>query len=115
MIGLIKDVDSIAVRILMELNVNPQKMYNEINKVLNEYDEETGLGQNGNSNAKSMNNTSFNKTQTLNQFGDDLTKKALEGKLYLIQVIGTGFLCGEPLYKSAETQFLFLCHNSITS
>ena len=81
LIGLIKDVDSIAVRILMELNVNPQKMYNEINKVLNEYDEETGLGQNGNSNAKSMNNTSFNKTRTLNQFGDDLTKKALEGKL----------------------------------
>ena len=81
LIGLIKDVDSIAVRILMELNVNPQKMYNEINKVLNEYDEETGMSSNGNSNAKSMNNTSFNKTQTLNQFGDDLTKKALEGKL----------------------------------
>ena len=37
------------------------------------------------------------------------------GPLYLIQVIGTSFLCGEPLYKSAETQFLFLCHNSITS
>lgn len=37
------------------------------------------------------------------------------GPLYLIQVVGTGFLCGEPLYKVAETQFLFLCHNSITS
>ncbi len=28
-----------------------------------------------------MNKTSYNKTQTLNQFGNDLTKSALEGKL----------------------------------
>ena len=81
LIGIMKDVDSIAVRILMELNVNSQKMYNEIIKVLNDYDEETGNGVFNNSNSKAINNTSYNKTQTLNQFGNDLTKAAMEGKL----------------------------------
>lgn len=81
LIGLMKEVDSIAVRILMELNVNSQKMYNEIIRVLSEYDEETGNGTFNNTNDKTMNKTSYNKTQTLNQFGNDLTKSALEGKL----------------------------------
>ena len=81
LIALMKEVDSIAVRIMIELNVNSQKMYNEIIKVLNEYDEETGGVFNNNSNSKNMSNTSYNKTQTLNQFGNDLTKAAIEGKL----------------------------------
>ncbi len=33
--------DSIAVRIMMDLNVNPQKLYNEIVKIINE-DEQSG-------------------------------------------------------------------------
>ena len=81
LIALMKEVDSIAVRIMIELNANPQKMYNEIMKVLNDYDEETGGVFNNNSNSKNMSNTSYNKTQTLNQFGNDLTKAAIEGKL----------------------------------
>ncbi len=80
LLALMKEVDSIAVRIMIELNANPQKMYNEIIKVLNDYDEETG-GVFNNSNSKNMSNTSYNKTQTLNQFGNDLTKSAIEGKL----------------------------------
>ena len=52
LIGLMKEVDSIAVRILMELNVNSQKMYNEIIRVLSEYDEETGNGTFNNTNEK---------------------------------------------------------------
>ena len=81
LLALMKEVDSIAVRIMIELNANPQKMYNEIMKVLNDYDEETGGVFNNNSNSKNMSNTSYNKTQTLNQFGNDLTKSAIEGKL----------------------------------
>ena len=81
LIALMKEVDSIAVRIMIELNANPQKMYNEIMKLLNDYDEETGGVFNNNSNSKNMSNTSYNKTQTLNQFGNDLTKAAIEGKL----------------------------------
>jgi ATP-dependent Clp protease ATP-binding subunit ClpC len=38
LIGIMREGDSIAVRIMLELNVNPQKLYNEIIKVLNEYD-----------------------------------------------------------------------------
>ena len=76
LIGIMLEGDSIAVRILMDLNVNPQKLYNEIVKVINE-DEQIE-----NSKAQDKNNLgSYNSTNTLNQFGTDLTKKAREGKL----------------------------------
>ena len=75
LIGIMKEADSIAVRIMLDLKVNPQKLYNEIVKVINEYDsnEET-------STPKGKPN-SYNSTPTLNQFGSDLTKVAKEGKL----------------------------------
>lgn len=76
LVGIMREGDSIAVRIMMELNVNPQKLYNEIVKVINEGDE-NGQNETGNSN----NSGSFNSTPTLNQYGADLTKKAREGKL----------------------------------
>ncbi|MCP6082543.1 hypothetical protein NL341_26470, partial [Klebsiella pneumoniae] len=74
LIGILKEGDSIATRILFELDADPQKIYNEIIKMLNEQGEteeqkeQTGTG-------------SFNSTPTLNQFGTDLTKQAREGKL----------------------------------
>ncbi len=77
LIGIMREGDSVAVRIMMDLNVNPQKLYNEIIKVINE--DETA-----NNNDKQANNKqkgSYNQTPTLNQFGGDLTKKAREGKL----------------------------------
>ena len=40
LIGIMREADSIAVRIMLDLNVNPQKLYNEIIKVINNY--ETG-------------------------------------------------------------------------
>ena len=46
LIGIMHEGDSIAVRIMMELNVNPQKMYNEIVKVINE-DEQIDNARNG--------------------------------------------------------------------
>ena len=36
LIGIMKEADSVAVRIMLDLNVNPQKLYNEIVKVIND-------------------------------------------------------------------------------
>jgi len=73
LIGIMREQDSIAVRIMLELEVNPQKLYNEIIKVINEENETANKG--------TTNKSSFNSTPTLNQYGSDLTKLALEGKL----------------------------------
>ena len=75
LIGIMRESDSIAVRIMIDLNANHHKLYNEIVKVINE----------SNFNEESNKNTSksdtYNSTQTLNQFGTDLTKIARTGKL----------------------------------
>lgn len=79
LIGIIKEGDSVAVRILLDLNVNIPKLYNEIIKVLNE---DESVKDDENTPGKSTSRRgSYNSTQTLNQFSDDLTKKAEEGKL----------------------------------
>ncbi len=73
LVGIMREGDSVAVRIMMNLNVAPQKIYSEIVKLIKEGEE-----------ANSDNNKtygSFNSTPTLNQYGTDLTKKAQEGKL----------------------------------
>ena len=77
LIGIMREGDSVAVRIMMDLNVSPQKLYNEIVKVINEEDNATNNPR-ANSNKA---NGSFNSTPTLNQFGTDLTKQSTEGKL----------------------------------
>ncbi len=77
LIGIMREGDSIAVRIMLELEVNPQKLYNEIVKVVNEYDNNST----GETETNTKVNTSYNSTQTLNQFGSDLTKLAEIGKL----------------------------------
>ncbi|MFR0922750.1 MAG: ATP-dependent Clp protease ATP-binding subunit [Clostridia bacterium] len=83
LIGILREGDCVAAKILLDLNVNIPKLYNEIIKVINE-------GEDYNSNDDSTNNVngakrrgkgSYNQTPTLNQFGEDLTKKAEEGKL----------------------------------
>ena len=78
LIGIMREGDSVAVRILLNLNVNPQKLYNEIVKVLN--DDESILNEEKKS-TNSKVGASYNQTQTLNQYGTDLTKRAIEGKL----------------------------------
>ncbi len=79
LIGILREGDCIAARILLDLNVNIPKLYNEIVKVINEGEE---LSSNDNSSRhNNKKNGSYNSTQTLNQFGDDLTKKAEQGKL----------------------------------
>lgn len=75
LVGIMQEADSVAVRILLDLNVSPQKIYNEIAKVINEED----FVQNDLVDNKYLG--SYNSTQTLNQFGADLTKQARDGKL----------------------------------
>ena len=75
LVGIMQEADSVAVRILIDLDVSPQKIYNEISKVINEED----LIQNDS--IENNNIGSFNLTPTLNQFGADLTKQAKDGKL----------------------------------
>ncbi len=80
LIGILREGDCIAAKILLDLNANIPKLYNEIVKVINE-------GENYNSadeqsgNSRQRGKGSYNQTPTLNQFGEDLTKKAEEGKL----------------------------------
>ena len=72
--GILAEGDSVAIRILVDLNADPQKLYNEVIKALNEQSET-------NDDEEDSNKGSYNSTPTLNQFGTDLTKKAKEGKL----------------------------------
>ena len=76
LIGIMREGDSVAVRIMMDLGIDPRKLYNEIVKVINE--DEADANSNRVTEKKSG---SFNSTPTLNQFGSDLTKQAREGKL----------------------------------
>ena len=76
LIGIMREADSIAVRILLDLGINPQKLYNEIVKVLEE-DEDINSGDS----SQNRKTGSFNSTPTLNQYETDLTKSASLGKL----------------------------------
>ena len=76
LMGILREGDSIAVRILLDLGVELPKLYNEIINVINEAEDVSRESKTNN-----KQNGSFNSTPTLNQFGEDLTKKAKEGKL----------------------------------
>ena len=75
LIGTLREGDSIAVRILLNLNVNLPKIYNEIVGVINEVENATGIK------GETKKISSKGNTPTLNQFGEELTKKAIDGKL----------------------------------
>ena len=75
LIGIMKEGDCVATRIMLEEDVNPGGLYNELVKVLNEEGEES------NESNSSSSKGSYNSTPTLNQYGTDLTKQAKEGKL----------------------------------
>ena len=75
LIGIMKEGDCVATRIMLEEDVNPQGLYNELIKVLNEEGEES------NESNSSLSKGSYNSTPTLNQYGTDLTRQAKEGKL----------------------------------
>ena len=72
LLGIMKEGESVAVRILMDLGVDPQKMVSDIVRMLNE--ETPGSA------GTQVNNSGSANTPTLNQFGRDLTDMAREGK-----------------------------------
>ena len=77
LIGVMREGDSIAVRIMLDLGVNPQKIYNEIINIV----KESSDNPESNFIKGKYNEGSFKSTPTLNQYGVDLTKKCQEGKL----------------------------------
>ena len=76
LVGIIKETDSLANKILVTLNVTSDDIYSDIAKTLNEF--ESGITDNL---QDKQENNSYSNTQNLNQFGNDLTKQAMEGKL----------------------------------
>ena len=75
LIGILREGDSVAARILLELNANPQNLYDDILKIIKEEEEHKTKT------TRTETQSSFNSTPTLNQYGTDLTKSAEEGKL----------------------------------
>lgn len=72
LLGVMREGESVAVRILMDLGVDPQKLLNDIVKMLSE----EAPGAAGEPKSTSANTN----TPTLNQFGRDLTEMAREAK-----------------------------------
>ena len=81
LIGILREGDCVAAKILLDLNVNIPKLYNEIVKVINEGEDYNSSDDSSNNSNGGKRRGSYNQTPTLNQFGQDLTKKAEEGKL----------------------------------
>ena len=71
LVGIIKEGESVATKVLMDLGVDIHKLYNDIFIALDKKD---------NGDASQTKNKS-SKEQTLNQYGIDLTNMAEEGKL----------------------------------
>jgi len=72
LLGIMKEGESVAVRILADLGVDPQKMFNDLVRMLNEDAPVAG--------GEPKNISSQTNTPTLNQFGRDLTEMAREAK-----------------------------------
>ena len=69
LVGILEEPESIAFKILVELNCNTDKLFLDISKVLNDY-----VDTQVSSNEKNIN-------KNINQYGVDLTQKAKDGKL----------------------------------
>ncbi len=76
---MLKEGDSIALRVLSNLNADIKEIYQDILKVVTETASEENKIKNKITKEKS--DSDFSQTPTLNQFGTDLTKIAKEGKL----------------------------------
>jgi ATP-dependent Clp protease ATP-binding subunit ClpC len=71
LLGLIKEGEGVATRVLENLNVDLSKVRSQIIRSLGENTESSSSGS----------STNRSKTPTLDEFGTDLTKKAADGKL----------------------------------
>lgn len=79
LIAVLRESESIAVKILLELGVSPQKLYNEILGLLN--DSGTGAETGGEPGGAHYGKGGKSNTPTLMKFGRDLTKMASDDKL----------------------------------
>ena len=75
LLAIMKEGDCVAVRIITELNVEISKIYNEIAKVINEEESDREIKKD-----LERRNGSYSLTPTLNQFGEDITLQAEDGK-----------------------------------
>ena len=75
LLAIMKENDCVAVKIITDLDVEISKIYNEIAKVINEEESDKDI-------PKDISNIrgSFATTTVLNQFGEDMTLRAEEGK-----------------------------------
>jgi len=73
LLSILNDKDNVAYKILIELNADIERMYEDIFKVMSQFDE---LNKEKKSKGKTQNANS-----TLNQYGTDLNKLAMEGKI----------------------------------
>ena len=78
LLSLMREIDSIAVRILIDANIDPQKVFTDILRLLSEESPINGYNENDYSSSTSNLN---NLTPTLNQYGKDLSALAKENKL----------------------------------
>ena len=75
LLSLMREIDSVAVRILIDANIDPQRIFSDLLRLLSE---------DASVNMQNEENESFDKnsdTPTLNQYGKYLTTLAKEGKL----------------------------------
>jgi ATP-dependent Clp protease ATP-binding subunit ClpC len=72
LLGILKEGESVAVRIMMDLGIDPQKLFHEMVKMLNEEAPSAG--------GSPKTSKSYSNTPVLNQFGRDLTEMAREAK-----------------------------------
>ena len=77
LVGMLDENDSIAKRLLIELNVNLDKIYDDIAKILNEF--ENDFGSTNVSNNSSINDKKDDKY--LKNYSINLNQKVLDGKL----------------------------------
>lgn len=72
LLGILKEGESVAVRIMMDLGIDPQKLFHEMIKMLNEEAPSAG--------GSPQSSKRYSNTPVLNQFGRDLTEMAREAK-----------------------------------
>ena len=77
LLSLMREIDSVAVRILIDADIDPQKIFTELLKILGD---ESPISDNYHDPAN-IENKSKNNTPTLNQYGKDLTELAKQNKL----------------------------------
>ena len=75
LLAILKEEDCVATRIILELNVEISKVYNEIAKVINEEESDQEIKKD-----ITRARGSYSATTVLNQFGEDITVQAEDGK-----------------------------------